>query len=70
MVDFYMRALKKLDKLDSEQRRELLVSAVTEINLFENVLDSIDKGIIVCDQEYNLIMANKCAQRLIPMDCT
>ncbi|MCL2243378.1 MAG: ATP-binding protein [Treponema sp.] len=70
MVDFYRRALKKLDKLDTEQRRELLVSAVTEISLFENVLDSIDKGIIVCDVEYNLIMANKCAQRLIPMNCT
>ena len=70
MVDFYLRALKKLDKLDAEQHRELLVSAVTEITLFENVLDSIDKGIIVCDDEYNLIMANKCAQRLIPMNCT
>ena len=70
MADFYRRALKKLDKLDTEQRRELLISAVAEINLFKNVLDSIDKGIIVCDVEYNLIMANKCAQRLIPMNCT
>ena len=70
MIDFYLRALKKLDKLDAEQSRELLVSAVREISLFENVLDSIDKGIIVCDEDFNLIMANKCAQRLIPMNCT
>ena len=68
MVDFFRRAIKKLDKLNEEKRRELLISAVSEINLLENVLDSIDKGILVCDEAYNLIMANKCAQRLIPMN--
>ena len=68
MLDFFRRALKILDKLNTEQRRELLVSAVEEIKLFKNVLDSIDKGILVCDENYNLIMANKFAQRLIPMN--
>jgi len=68
MVDFYRRALKKLDKLDTEQRRELLVSAVDEINLLENVLDSIDVGILVCDENNNLLMVNKYAQRLLPLN--
>ncbi|MCL2441377.1 MAG: ATP-binding protein [Treponema sp.] len=68
MVDFFRRALRKLDKLNAEQRRELLVSAVSEISLLENVLDSIDMGILVCDEADNLIMVNKCAQRLIPMN--
>ncbi|MCL2442994.1 MAG: ATP-binding protein [Treponema sp.] len=68
MVDFFRRALKKLDKLNKEQRNELLVSAVGEINLLENVLDSIDMGILVCDETDSLIMVNKCAQRLIPMN--
>jgi len=68
MVDFFRRALKKFDKLNTEQRRELLVSAVEEIKLFKNVMDSIDKGILVCDEGFHLIMANKWARRLIPMN--
>jgi PAS domain S-box-containing protein len=68
MVDFFRCALKKLDKLNTEQRRELLISAVSEISLLGNVLDSIDMGILVCDEDDNLIMVNKCAQRLVPMN--
>jgi len=68
MVDFFRRVLKKFDKLNTEQQRELLVSAIGEIGLYKTVLDSIEMGILVCDEEYNLIMVNKCAQRLIPMN--
>lgn len=70
MVDFFRRALKKLGKLNAEQQQELLVSAVGEISLLENVLDSIDMGVLVCDEDNNLIMVNKCAQRLIPINYT
>jgi PAS domain S-box-containing protein len=68
MVDFYRRALKKLDKLDTPQHRGLLLSAVDEISLLETVLDSIDMGILVCDENNNLVMVNKCALRLLPLD--
>jgi PAS domain S-box-containing protein len=68
MFDFFRRALKKLDKLDTEQRRELLVSAVNEIGIIETVLDSIDVGILVCDKKNSLVMVNKCAQRLLPLN--
>ncbi|MCL2801576.1 MAG: ATP-binding protein [Treponema sp.] len=68
MVDFFRRTLRKVDKLNAEQRKELLISAIGEISLLENVLDSIDMGILVCDESDNLIMVNKCAQRLIPMN--
>jgi len=68
MVDFFKRALEKLDKISPDQRRDLLISAVEEINLLENVLDSIDMGILVCDENDNIVMANKCAQRLVPMN--
>jgi len=70
MVDFFRRALEKFDKLNPEQRRELFLSAVDEIKLFKNVLDSIDKGILVCDEKHRLLIANKWAQRLIPMNYT
>ena len=65
MSDFYKRALKKYDKLSAEQRLELLVSAVDGINRLETVLDSLPDGILVCDENHCLIMANKTAQRLL-----
>ena len=68
MIDFYRRATKKLDKLDKEQRGELLIAAVEEICLLENVLDSIDVGILVCDETNNLLLVNKYALRMLPMN--
>ena len=68
MADFYKGALKKLDKLNTEQRRELLLSAIGEINLLANVFDSIDVGILVCDENNKLVLTNKYAQRLLPMN--
>jgi two-component system, sporulation sensor kinase E len=68
MVDFFRRALKKLDRLNSEQRKELLITAVEEIDLLGNVLDSIDMGILVCDNKDNLVLANKCALRMISIN--
>ncbi|MCL2276541.1 MAG: ATP-binding protein [Treponema sp.] len=67
MVDFYRRAIEKFGKLNAEQRLELFSSAVDEINLFKDMLDSIDKGIIVCDEAFHLLVANKWARRIIPM---
>ena len=69
MADFYRRAIKKLDKLDTGQHRELLLSAVEEINLLANVFDSIDVGILVCDENNKLVLTNKYAQWLLPMSC-
>jgi len=68
MVDFFRRALKKINKLNTEQRKELLISAVEEIDLLGNVLDSIDMGILVCDNKDNLVLANKCALRMISIN--
>ena len=64
MNEFYKRALKKYDKLTAEQRLDLLISAVDGINRMETVLDSLPDGILVCDENHCLIMANKTAQRL------
>jgi len=68
MSDFYNRALKKQNRLTVEQCRELLSSAAGEISRFETVLDSIPVGILVCDEKHNLLMANKYAQRLLPLN--
>ena len=68
MIDFYKRAVKKIDKLDKEQIKELLIASVEEIILLENVINSINVGIIVCDVENNLVMVNKCAKRMLPLN--
>jgi len=70
MSDFYRRALSKIGRLTAEQCRELLVSASAEIIRLETVLDSLPSGILVCDEKHLLIMANKSAVRLIPLNDT
>jgi PAS domain S-box-containing protein len=61
------RALQKLNKLTAEQIKDLLVAAAEEIDRFETVLDSLNEGVLVCDSSHNLIMANKCARRILPL---
>jgi PAS domain S-box-containing protein len=67
MINFYRRALNKIDKLDIVQHRELLVSAIDQISLLDTVLDSIDAGILVCDDNNNLVIVNKFARRFFPV---
>jgi PAS domain S-box-containing protein len=68
MKEFIKRALQKLNKLTGEQIRDLLYSVATEIDRLEMVLDSITEGILVCDTEHNLVLANKYAERMLPIN--
>ncbi|MDR2150178.1 MAG: PAS domain-containing protein [Spirochaetaceae bacterium] len=67
MRQFLRRALSKLNKLTAEQIRSILMSAANEINRLETVLDSLDTGILVCDTQYRLILANKYVHLLLPI---
>jgi signal transduction histidine kinase len=67
MSGFYRRALSKLNRLNLEQCRELLVSASQEIFRLDTVLDSLPCGILVCDEKHRLLMANKAALRFLPL---
>jgi PAS domain S-box-containing protein len=64
--DFIQRALTKLNKLTPVQTQELLVSAAAEIDRLETVLDSLNEGVMVCDTQHRLVMANKFAERFLP----
>jgi PAS domain S-box-containing protein len=66
MRDFFKRALKKLNKLTAEQIQDLLVSAATEIDRLETVLDSLNEGVLVCDTRHTLVLVNKYAERFLP----
>ena len=67
MRQFIKRALGKLDKLSTEQFRDLLVSAAAEIDRLETVIDSLPRGILVCDTSHALILANKSARKFLSM---
>jgi len=70
MSGFYRRALSKLNRLNLEQCRELLVSASQEIFRLDTVLDSLPCGILVCDEKHRLLMANNAALRFLPLSYT
>ncbi|MDR2209897.1 MAG: PAS domain-containing sensor histidine kinase [Spirochaetaceae bacterium] len=61
------RALQKFSKLTPEQIEGLLLSMAADIDRLETVLDSLAEGILVCDSEHNLILANKYADHLLPI---
>jgi PAS domain S-box-containing protein len=53
--------------MTGEQIRALLDTLVDENERLESVLDSMSDGIIVCDASNNLTLANKSAERLLPL---
>jgi PAS domain S-box-containing protein len=65
---FIRRALEKFDKLTGSQLKEIIVSSSNEMERLEAVLDSIMVGILVCDRQHNIILTNKSAERLLPID--
>jgi PAS domain S-box-containing protein len=67
MRDFIKRALKIVNRLTQKQMEDLLLSAATEIDRLETVLDSVPEGLLVCDEKHHLVMANKAADRFLPI---
>jgi signal transduction histidine kinase len=67
MKDFIKRSIKKISKLTREQIEALFADAAAEIDRLETVLESLGQGILVCDAKHSLVLANKCAERYLPM---
>jgi PAS domain S-box-containing protein len=67
MRQFISRALQKLSKLTPEQIRDLFASMKDEIERLEAVLHSMNEGVLVCDPNNNLILANKFAEHILPL---
>ena len=49
MKNFVKRAIKKIDQLDTEQIVDILQSQSRELEMLENVLDTIEDGVILTD---------------------
>jgi PAS domain S-box-containing protein len=67
MRGFIERALNKLDKLDSTQIRTLIHDLASEHEQMQIVLDSMNDAVVVSDNDHNLVMVNKAAERLLPL---
>ncbi|MDR0539949.1 MAG: PAS domain-containing protein [Spirochaetaceae bacterium] len=68
MQHLIRKGLQKFEKLSPETARKLVESALFDITLLKNVLDSIAQGILVCDSKHNLILSNIYARHLISID--
>jgi len=60
-------AMQKISKLTPEQIRDLFSSMVDDIDRLETVLESLAEGILVCDSEHRLVLANKFSERVLPL---
>jgi signal transduction histidine kinase len=65
MRQFIKRALQKPDGFDKKKLRDFILTASREIDTLETVLDSLPRGILVCDTAHKLILANKAARRFL-----
>lgn len=67
MRGFVKRALEKISKLDSGQIEQLLQAVAEENERLAVVLDSMNDGVLVTDEEHRLQLVNKAAERLVPL---
>ncbi len=68
MREFIRRALQKTSRMNAEQMQSLLSLVTEEYETLNAVLDSLGTGVIVCDAFHIVVMNNKSAARILPMD--
>ncbi|GMO54258.1 MAG: ATP-binding protein [Termitinemataceae bacterium] len=65
MTSVIEKALKKFDKISSEETKKILQMAESEINILKMALDSAATGFIVCDTKNILLFTSKGANRIL-----
>ncbi|MCA1755561.1 MAG: PAS domain S-box protein [Spirochaeta sp.] len=70
MRKFIQRALNKLEKLDRERIHHLIYDIAVENERLELVLNSMNDGVLVADENHRLVLHNKPVERLIPLTST
>ncbi len=68
MREFIRRALQKTSRMNAEQMQSLLSLVTEEYETLNAVLDSLGTGVIVCDAFHIVVMSNKSAARILPME--
>ncbi|MBI9096109.1 MAG: GHKL domain-containing protein [Sphaerochaeta sp.] len=67
MKNFVQRAIQKIDQLDTKQIVSIMQSQSRELEMLENVLESIEDGVILTDAKLTINYANSHCPNLIPM---
>jgi signal transduction histidine kinase len=62
---FMQKVFQKLDKLDKNRIKELMLELTTEKELYKLVFDSMVEGVIVTDRENKPILINKAMEEFI-----
>ncbi|TVR87543.1 MAG: PAS domain S-box protein [Spirochaetaceae bacterium] len=70
MRKFIQRALNKLEKLDRERIHQLIYDIAVENERLELVLNSMNDGVLVADENHRLVLHNKPVERLLPLNLT
>ncbi|ADY13106.1 two-component system sensor histidine kinase NtrB [Sphaerochaeta globosa] len=67
MKNFVQRAIQKIDQLDSKQIVDIMRSQAGDVEMLENVLESIHDGVILTDEKLTVLYANSNCRTLVPM---
>lgn len=62
---FMQKVFQKLDKLDRNKIKEIMLDLFTEKELYKLVFDSMGEGVIVTNRENNLILINRSMEDFI-----
>ncbi len=67
MKNFVQRAIQKIDQLDTNQIVDVLYSQARDVEMLENVLESIHDGVILTDEHLMVLYCNSNCRSLVPM---
>ncbi|MBP3710004.1 MAG: PAS domain S-box protein [Treponema sp.] len=67
MSEYFKRVREKISKLSHEQLKELLDSVSDENEIFTSIFESLSAGLIIVDKSWKLLLANKAAERYLPL---
>ncbi len=70
MKDFFKSVKRRIDKLDAEHLREQYSRISDEVLLLENILKSMPRGIIVIDDNSNILYENDAVRTILGMSAS
>lgn len=65
MKEFFLGAFKRINRMNEEQLRELLISFGDDYSLFLAMMDSLDDGLILLDKDSFIVKVNRAAERIL-----
>jgi PAS domain S-box-containing protein len=68
--DFIRKAAQRLDKLDKDQIGHLVFDLMDDNEMLEMVLSSLDRGIIVANNQFKVTLVNRHIRRFVPLKST